>query len=89
MQSLIIASKQVLTVLLDEIYEYEFGSLFTYLFETIETRVRGGTAFCVTEDEGLSLELLYFGVGESFDRLPKIFWVSGIVMQNYRRFLFG
>ena len=79
----------MLTVLLDEIYEYEFGSLFTYLFETIETRVRDGTAFCVAEDEGLGLELLDFGVGESFDRLPKIFWVSGIVMQNYRRFPFG
>ncbi len=43
----------------------------------------------MAEDEGLGLELLYFGVGESFDSLPKIFWVSGIVMQNYRRFPFG
>ena len=61
----------MLTVLLDEIYEYECVSLFTYLFETVETGVRGGTAFCVADDEGLGLELLYFGVGESFDRLPK------------------
>ena len=79
----------MLTVLLDEIYEYEFGSLFFNLFETIEALVRCGTVFCVAEDKGLGLELLYFSVCESFDRLPKIFWVSGIVMQNYRRFLFG
>ena len=79
----------MLTVLFDKIYEYEFGSLFTYLFETLETRVRGGTAFGVADDEGLGLELLYLRFGESFDRLPKIFWVSGIVIQNYRRFPFG
>lgn len=79
----------MLTVLLDEIYEYEFGSLFTYLFKTLKTRVRGGTAFCVADDESLGLDLLYLEVCESFDRLPKIFWVSGIVMQNHWRFLFG